>query len=125
MIIRKAKRPKALWVQIRDAAGPEQPKARKRIRQVSKIQRARNAAYAVQRDAWLEERLRCDGCRRHASVVGPLELHHKRGRTGALLTDDRHWMAVCSRCHRWIHENPAAAAWRGWLAQRGEWGEAE
>lgn len=51
-----------------------------------------------------------------------LEVHHTRGRRGALLTDTRHWLAVCRKCHTWIHNNPDEARNRGWLAKRGDWG---
>ena len=50
-----------------------------------------------------------------------LSIHHKRGRLGKLLTDTRYFMAVCRKCHEWIHNNITESRKRGWIAQRGEW----
>ena len=58
-------------------------------------------------------------------VLGVTEVHHVRGRLGALLLDDRHWMAVSRQGHQWIHDHPARARELGWLAQPGEWGRTE
>lgn len=49
------------------------------------------------------------------------EVHHIRGRNGLLLFDPRHMMSVCSKAHRWIHDNPEAARKLGLLADKGDW----
>jgi hypothetical protein len=49
------------------------------------------------------------------------EVHHKRGRRGELLLDDRHWMAVSKQGHRWMHEHPNEARGHGWMCELGEW----
>jgi len=46
------------------------------------------------------------------------EVHHRRGRAGWLLIDVRYWTATCTRHHRWIHDNPAAATKLGLLEKR-------
>jgi hypothetical protein len=33
------------------------------------------------------------------------QLHHKKGRTGELLTDERWVLPICSSCHSWIHDH--------------------
>lgn len=119
---RTTPRPKALWVQTRDAGKPAE-KPRRRIRAVSKVQRAKNDVYHAQAAAWLRARYYCEACCRSTEKAGPLEVHHRRGRQAALLTAEEHWMALCRRCHNWIHEHPAKARARGWLAKRGEWGK--
>lgn len=53
-----------------------------------------------------------------------LDVHHVRGRRGALLCDTRYWLLVCRTCHEYIHSNPDKARARGWLANPGEWGRA-
>ena len=119
---RTTPRPKALWVQTRDAGKPA-VKPRRRIRAVSKVQRAKNDVYHAQAAAWLLLRYYCEACCCRSREGRPLEVHHKRGRHAALLTAEAHWMALCRRCHNWIHDNPASARKRGWLAQPGEWGK--
>jgi len=37
------------------------------------------------------------------------EIHHKRGRVGALYLDVSTWLAICAPHHRWATENPRAA----------------
>jgi hypothetical protein len=128
---RTTPRPKALWVQIRNAGKPapakklfidwsskRHVKQRKRVRQVSAAQRVKWDEYAGAKALFLMGRTRCERC----NCVAVLELHHKRGRVGALLTDHRYFAALCRRCHRWVHENPAEARAAGWLEQ---WGKAE
>ena len=49
------------------------------------------------------------------------EVHHKRGRLGPLLRDQRHWMAISKQGHRWVHAHPKEARARGWLCEAGLW----
>lgn len=118
---RKAPRPKALWVQIRDAKSPPAPKRTKRVRQVSKARSVALKEYEAVKAKFLAVRQRCERCNR-LGACGPLEVHHLRGRVGPLLCDVRHWAALCRECHTWIHEHPASATLAGWL---GPWGKSE
>lgn len=34
------------------------------------------------------------------------DVHHKKGKIGALFLDVKHWLAVCRLCHNWIELNP-------------------
>jgi hypothetical protein len=115
---RTTPRPKALWVQIRDAGKPPQKHQRKRVRQVSAAQRERLWEYQGAKRLFLMGRTRCERCK----CVEELELHHKRGRLGSLLPDHRYFAALCGKCHRWVHEHPAEARAAGWLEQ---WGKSE
>ena len=49
------------------------------------------------------------------------EVHHAFGRLGALLMDQRLWVALSKQGHRWVHEHPALARERGWLAPAGRY----
>ena len=49
------------------------------------------------------------------------EVHHMRGRSGKLLTDQRYWLAVSKQGHRWIHENISKARGHGWICAEGDW----
>ena len=53
------------------------------------------------------------------------EVHHKRGRAGALLLDERWWLGVSKFGHRAIHMFPRLARERGWLCAVGEWNKTE
>ena len=87
------------------------------------IKRAKQTAdYLRIRHQWLKVHDVCEApmCQGKAT-----EIHHKRGRIGELLCDTRHWVALCSHCHRWIHEHPKAARDAGLLCQLGEWNKVD
>lgn len=46
------------------------------------------------------------------------DVHHNRGRSGLLLFDTRHWLAVCRQCHDWIGAHPDEAMKLGLLDKR-------
>lgn len=46
------------------------------------------------------------------------EVHHKKGRIGSLLTDDRYWLAVSREGHQYIENNPKEAKLKGWSLSR-------
>lgn len=53
-------------------------------------------------------------------ILVPLatEIHHRRGRVGSLLTDERYFLAVSHRGHLWIHNNPGQAYDQGFMLFR-------
>lgn len=76
------------------------------MRQVS-VKRARlNREYTRLRAVFLLSRPWCEfpDCWLPAS-----EVHHKRGRVGALYLDVAHWLPICTEHHRWVTEHPQAA----------------
>lgn len=46
------------------------------------------------------------------------QVHHKKGRIGDLLTDERYWLAVSSDGHEYIENNPIEAKEKGWSLSR-------
>ena len=81
------------------------------MRPASPKRAAQNRVYARRRRVFLEEHPRCSfpaGCTQAAT-----EVHHRRGRVGALLLDESSWSAICRDHHRWITEHPAAAVEMG------------
>lgn len=78
-----------------------------RIRPVS-VKRARETrTYTLLRREFLADHPRCEfpgGCTQPAT-----EIHHKRGRVGALYLDTAHWSPLCHDHHAWATEHPAAA----------------
>lgn len=64
--------------------------------------------------AYLDSHARCEfpGCGKPSAV-----LHHKRGRSGARLLDERWWAASCHEHNQWAETNTAAALAVGWLVR--------
>lgn len=46
------------------------------------------------------------------------DVHHKKGRLGKLLLDQRFWLAVSRKGHKWIEENPLEAKKLGYSLSR-------
>lgn len=82
--------------------------------------------YRKEKKAWLESQPVCERCGcvfADEIMLTPVEpdLHHKRGRTGRLLRDQRFWIALCRDCHDWVHNNMAEARNMDLLCELGEW----
>lgn len=86
----------------------------KGLAKVGKHRKPIQAQYVKQRKAFLAMRALCECCR----LFSCEDVHHKQGRFGKLLLDESKWMAVCRKCHDWIHDNPKEATVRGWLIPR-------
>lgn len=68
--------------------------------------------YRRDRAVFLAEHPRCE-MQLQDCTIWATEVHHRRGRVGALLLDQSRWTGACSSCHRWVTEHPAAAYERG------------
>lgn len=72
------------------------------------------SAYAERRRVFLQKHPRC--------AVYPempaKEIHHMKGRIGALLLDDRYWLAVSVKAHVEITNNPKWALEKGYSLPR-------
>ncbi len=85
------------------------------MRRVSVKRAAEARIYMKRRAVFLDDNPQCqwpNECQNAAS-----EIHHKRGRVGALYLDVSTWLAICSPHHRWTTENPRAAVELG-VSQR-------
>ena len=103
-------------------------KTRKPIRSVSKLQARRLRLYAVIRKTYLLEHPLCEACpiiRPYAGVskntAWATDIHHTRGKLGELLFATQYFKAVCSTCHRYIHDHPHQARELGLLCEKGNW----
>lgn len=70
---------------------------RKPIRREAPRRARENRSYRLSRRVFLTEHPRCEfpsGCTQPAT-----EVHHRKGRTGALLLDQSHWSALCHSHH--------------------------
>lgn len=86
---------------------------RTRIRSVSKKRATQLRVYRPKRDAFLETHRVCeypDGCRKPGT-----ELHHRMGRRGSLLLDERFWAAACHEHNQAAETDTGTCLANGWL----------
>jgi len=83
---------------------PKAKKVPKRIKPLSDKRRIQNDVYLKLRKMYLDTHSLCDvrliGCTHYAT-----EIHHAEGRTGSLLTDITHFVAICRNCHILVEKN--------------------
>jgi hypothetical protein len=117
MRLTRLKRPKALWWHLLHPEG-EPIRRPTRIRSRSARMQFAMRDYNRARAAFLLTNPRCQfpGCTAKSGDV-----HHTRGRIGALLLMRQFWRAVCRKHHDWIAENPRAARELSMLCNEGEW----
>jgi hypothetical protein len=107
----------------------QQAKPPKRIAPMSARRRSELTDYAVARRVFLKQRPNCEACAKltglHPCVDAKphpaTDIHHKRGRLGKLLHDQRYWIPCCQHAHDFIHRNPVIARALDLLAQPGQW----
>ena len=106
-------------VDLTPGAGIRVAKKRNRIATRSNRKRKADAAYNPRVQEWKIENPRClfPGC-----TCKTEDNHHRRGRAGRLLMDERFWTPLCSRHHRWVHDNIAEARALGLICEKGKWG---
>lgn len=78
---------------------------RTRLKAVSKKRQRQNSRYQKLKESYIQSHWLCERCNRNRAI----DIHHKAGRTGELLCAVEYFMAICRRCHDWVHENPAEA----------------
>ena len=64
--------------------------------------------YSKRRKAFLLLHPHCEAAL-HCCSGSSQTVHHRRGRIGNLLLDERYWTVCCLECHVWIETNPAEA----------------
>lgn len=114
MITYKKKHKPAIWTEMRDNGFGLSPRTDQRPEL--------EAEYLKLKESFLKLHPVCAITQTKAT-----ELHHSRGRIGTLLADQRFFIPVSKRGHRWIHDHPDSArrlAWNGTpvLAALGDWG---
>jgi len=125
---RRAKERRA--VEVAFAKQRHKPKGpRLFIAPATKPRAAERNAYKARARQWLKEHPVCEACAALFGLAAVVDraphkseaVHHKRGRMGKLLLDERHWLAVCNHSHDFIHNNIAIARAAGLIAQPGQW----
>lgn len=92
----------------------KEPKAKKAIPKKSKKLIDAEKIYGKVRKAYLQSYPYCEtNC-----GMGASQIHHRKGRIGALLTDSKFFMSVCIECHKWIEEHPLEAKEKGYSLNR-------
>lgn len=88
-----------------------QKKPLKPIKNISVKMQLELKVYRMERDKYMKDHSKCEfrDCFRYAT-----DLHHKSGR-GQNLSNVETFMALCRKCHTWIHENPKEARLLGYL----------
>lgn len=93
---------------------------RTRMRRVSKKQSRENAEYRKAKAIFLEEYKWCPVMLHvKGSKCRTTEIHHTKARDGELLLDQRFWMAVSQKGHKWIQDNDRLAQQYGFRFLRG------
>lgn len=88
------------------------------IARLSEKKRAQMLAYLPARDAFLQLRRHCEARVSKGCVCNPRrsrEVHHRSGRHGKNMMDETTWLAVCRKCHNYIHANPKESRAKGFL----------
>lgn len=93
-------------------------KRKSRLRSVSKKMTKLKAEYMKVREQYLKEHPYCEWGLEGGAFYRSTQIHHKRGRVGALLTDPTYFMAVSDEGHRYIHDHPKESYERGWMLPR-------
>lgn len=86
-----------------------------RISMKSLKRKVEEKLYTKKKKEYLTAHIRCEvkGCNQVST-----DLHHKKGRTGKLLYDERFFMAVCRDHHTEIELNPDWAIKNGYSLKR-------
>ncbi len=93
---------------------PEKKKP-KPIKKVSDKRKIASVEYSVVKNQYLVDNPICevDNCLNASD-----QIHHKKGRTEDLLTDIKHFLAVCDPCHKYIELHPEWAKLHGYSESR-------
>lgn len=89
------------------------PKPKKPINKVSTTRKEQLKIYFLLRDKWIEGKK----CAVHKNMPAT-DVHHMKGREGALLLDTRYWLPVSRLGHREITDNSAWAIRKGYSLKR-------
>jgi len=93
-----------------------------KIPTMSDARKRATVIYAAMKKQWRQSHALCEVCKtRWERRNWATDVHHRRGKAGTLLIDQRYWVPICRPCHDWIDQNRAEARERGWLYDWGLW----
>lgn len=93
------------------------PRNTSKIKPISDKREGRMRIYKVLADAFKEAHPNCEA-RLEGCEGKTTEVHHKAGRENYMLIDAREFLAVCSKCHRWITDHSKEAIEMGLCKRR-------
>ena len=93
---------------------PRKKKEKKPIKKTSKSRQADQRLYEIVRERYLNNNPICEVC----GTTHSDQIHHKKGKIGSLLYNERYFLAVCFPCHRHIEDNPEFAKREGYSLNR-------
>ena len=100
-------------------AKPAKVKKQKKIAFASPKRALQNKEYSEQRKVFLEDHPFCEAKIEGIGCLGASsQVHHRLGRLGDLLLDQKYWLAVDSVCHEWIEKFPAKSKELGFSLKR-------
>jgi hypothetical protein len=114
---RKAKlTAEAMQKRAAEKAKAKEPKKQAPIKARSSKRASEETKYRKRVKEWLQlpENETCKVCGSEQST----ECHHKKGREGNRLLDERYWLPVCRSCHSFITEDSAEAIRQGYSLPR-------
>jgi hypothetical protein len=83
------------------------------IKKESEDRKVINKEYRKRAKAFVKKNPKCKVCGFPSECV-----HHKSGRLGENLMNEKTWLPVCLSCHKMIEENPTEAKQKGYSNSR-------
>jgi hypothetical protein len=83
------------------------------IKKESEDRKEVNKEYRKKAKAFVKRNPKCKVCGKPSECV-----HHKKGRIGDNLMNEKTWLPVCLSCHKMIEENPTEAKEKGYSDSR-------
>lgn len=105
------------WVDPRTGLAVHRPLQRRTVLRRRSLKRAAMMrAYVPEMLAFLAEHTTCEHPTNHPDgPVAAVCVHHRKGRAGEKLRDQRYWAASCWPCNQAAEDDTGAALACGWL----------
>ena len=101
------------WNRKLEKEASKPPKLKKAIKRAGKTMTQKLALYSQKKKEFMIGKI----CPIYPNL--PVEdIHHKKGRDGDLLLDERYWLAVSRKGHIWIELHPIEAKEKGYSLSR-------
>jgi hypothetical protein len=98
------------------------PQVRKYIRSRTPLRKQQEQIYSERRKIFLRNHPWCAVAEAlHEKPRRATQVHHRQGRIGRLLLDERHWLPVSMFGHEWINCHPKEARALKLLCELGKW----
>lgn len=109
---------KQCWSALSVTTKPKPTVKQKPIRPRSLKRSKEESEYSQKRKVYLDKHPMCEAHIPSVCTGQATEVHHKRGRIGADLTDETLFLGLCHACHEYIENNRAFAIEQGFSIKR-------